>query len=136
MPKAAAKTSVLRVSSELSEAAEEVGAKFHRKGAQQIEYWARLGRALETLPGITHQKIDAALSARLAFDELNAEERAIALARLGHMELEREAPPHMTSEHGAYTRDDRGRLVHVLPNGKHQLVKSPFRMTKARARKP
>jgi hypothetical protein len=78
---AGAKTRVLRISAELSDAAEQVGVMFHRKAAQQIEYWASLGRALETLPGVTHSKIEAALTASLEMDVLSDEERAIALAR-------------------------------------------------------
>jgi hypothetical protein len=136
MAKPAAKTSVLRISSELSEAAERAGAKFQRKGAQQIEYWASLGRALEALPGITHRKIEAALTAALDFDELSTEERAIALARLGHMELNRRAPPRKPSRAGTlYTRDQRGQLVRVLPSGKREAVKDPLKTAKATARK-
>jgi hypothetical protein len=120
---ASAKTSVMRISADLSDAAEQVGAMFHRKAAQQIEYWASLGRALETLPGVTHSKIEAALTASLEIDALSDEERAIALARLSHAELTRHAPPMQPSTRGAlYARDHRGRLVGVLANGKQQLV--------------
>jgi hypothetical protein len=120
---ASPKTSVLRISADLSDAAEQVGAMFHRKAAQQIEYWASLGRALETLPGVTLSKIEAALTASLEIDALSDEERAIALARLGHAELTRHAPPMQPSARGAlYARDPRGRLVRVLANGKQELV--------------
>jgi hypothetical protein len=118
------KTSVMRISADLSNAAEQVGAMFHRKAAQQIEYWASLGRALETLPGVTHSKIEAALTASLEIDALSDEERAIALARLGHLELTRHAAPMQPSARGAlYARDPRGRLVRVLPNGERELVR-------------
>jgi len=121
---ASAKTNVLRISADLSDAAEQIGAMFHRKAAQQIEYWASLGRALETLPGVTHSKIEAALTACLEFDELSDEERAIALARLGHAELTRHAPPIKPSARRAlYARDPRGRLVRVLANGKQEVVR-------------
>jgi hypothetical protein len=130
------KTSVLRISGELAEAAEQVGAMFHRKTAQQIEYWASLGRALETLPGVTHEKIEAVLTAKLEFDALNADERAIALARLGHAELTRRAPAMRASVRRAlYARDPRGRLVRVLANGKRELVKDPLPAPRAASRK-
>jgi hypothetical protein len=134
--RASPKTSVLRISGELAEAAEHVGAMFHRKTAQQIEYWASLGRALETLPGVTHEKIEAALTAKLEFDALNADERAIALARLGHAELTRHAPAMRSSARRTlYARDPRGHLVRVLVNGKRELVKDPLPAPRAVSRK-
>jgi hypothetical protein len=121
------KSDVLRISRSLSRAAEKAGAVFQRKAGQQIEYWASLGRALEAMPGISHEKIGAALTAALDFDALDVEERALVLARLGHAEATRRAPPMAPSAGGAlYGRDAKGRLVRVLPDGSRERVKSPL----------
>jgi hypothetical protein len=124
-------TGVMRLSNALIRTAERAGTTFHRKAAQQIEYWARLGRALEAMPGVSHERIHAALTAGLAFDALSAEERAIALMRLGNLEMNRQSPPLKPGRKGArYGRDAAGNLLRLLPDGQRE------RVTRTRAGKP
>ena len=132
----AQKTSVLRISSSLADTAEKAGSVFHRKAAQQIEYWASLGRALEAMPGVSHQNIEAALAARTDFDALNAEERAIALARIAQEEASRQEPAMKPPEGGLYSRDEKGRLVRVLRDGSREIVKNPLRPVPASRKHP
>jgi hypothetical protein len=53
-----------------------------RSIAGQVEHWARLGRAVERAPGFGYERIRAVLSARARFDELSADEQAVALGEL------------------------------------------------------
>jgi ParD-like antitoxin of type II bacterial toxin-antitoxin system len=121
-----AKTHVLRLSAELSLAAETAGARFQRKASQQIEYWASLGRALENMPGVSFKRIEAALSAKIDFDRLSADERAIALVDLNHREGTRQpAPMHYGTSGVLYEQDERGRLVRSHESGKRIRVPAP-----------
>ncbi|MGH8455091.1 MAG: TA system antitoxin ParD family protein [Nevskiales bacterium] len=131
-------TGVLRISNTLIRTAERAGATFHRKAAQQIEYWARLGRSLETMPGVSLQRIEAALTATQEFDTLGAEERAVALMRLGHLEMNREAAPVRPGVKGVrHGRDRHDRLMRLLPDGTREPVGKPqtAKVSRARARK-
>lgn len=128
-------TGVLRISNALIHTAERAGATFQRKAAQQIEYWARLGRALETLPGVSLQRIEAALTAKQEFDALGTEERAIALMRLGHLETNRVAAPVRPGISGArHGRDRNGRLLRLLPDGSRESVGKSLTAKTARTR--
>jgi ParD-like antitoxin of type II bacterial toxin-antitoxin system len=53
-----------------------------RSIAGQVEHWARLGRAVERAPGFDYERIRSVLSARESFDDLAADEQAVALAEL------------------------------------------------------
>ncbi len=75
-------SSAVKISDELVRAARNECGIQSRSMTQQIEHWARIGRALERSPAISHERIRAALQAELAFDELNSEEQAVALGQL------------------------------------------------------
>lgn len=51
-----------------------------RSIAQQIAHWARIGRALETSPEVTEQRISRVLAGTTAYDELSSREQAIVRA--------------------------------------------------------
>jgi ParD-like antitoxin of type II ParDE toxin-antitoxin system len=53
-----------------------------RSIAGQVEHWARLGRAVERAPGFDYGRIRSVLSARQSFDDLTADEQAVALAEI------------------------------------------------------
>ena len=53
-----------------------------RSIAGQVEHWARLGRAVERAPGFDYGRVRRALKAEESFDDLRADERAIALVEL------------------------------------------------------
>ena len=53
-----------------------------RSMTQQVEHWARIGRAVERAGLIDGRRLRAALAAELEFDALGPEERAATLAVL------------------------------------------------------
>ncbi len=75
----------VKLSDDLVETARHESRVWSRSMTQQIEYWARIGRALERTGVISHERVRAALTAELDFDELHTEER---LAVLGQLERE------------------------------------------------
>lgn len=63
------------------------GGVMGRSIAGQVEHWARLGRAIERAPGFDYERIREVLAARASFDDLGADEQAVALAELeGYLE--------------------------------------------------
>lgn len=59
----------------------------HRSLASQVEYWAKLGRAIENSDGFSLERVREALEGRLKIEALPpvGEERSAFLARLGHV---------------------------------------------------
>jgi hypothetical protein len=55
----------------------------HRSVGAQVEYWARLGRAIESTPGIDVSLIRQALNGQLRLDGLGVAEQTLALDALG-----------------------------------------------------
>ena len=53
-----------------------------RSIAGQVEHWARLGRAVERAAGFDYERVRRVLEAQVSFDELSADEGAVALAQL------------------------------------------------------
>lgn len=120
-------TEVLRVSSSLKKAAADQGRLFNRKAAQQLEYWAQIGRTLESLPSVSLDRIRACLQAESNLDDLNTEEKAIAFARLHDLECQVSFDDLGTHKHKAgqaYTAlDKQGRVIRVHPDGKKEILK-------------
>lgn len=74
-------SSAVKLSTELVESARHESRVYSRSMTQQIEHWARIGRAVERT-GVLASRIHSALKAELAFDELTTEERVVVLAEL------------------------------------------------------
>ena len=74
--------SAVKLSDELVQAARGECRIWSRSMTQQIEHWARIGRAIERSGAVSRERVRAALAAELAFDELGTEERAVALGQL------------------------------------------------------
>ena len=117
----------IKIAEDIAAAARQESARASRSMTEQIEYWVRLGRGLERLPGISMDRIREVLQAGRAFDDLNADERAVAVGALesltfnpkGDRELQREK----RRAHQPYTViDDDGRVVEVQPNGRRRLI--------------
>lgn len=53
-----------------------------RSLAGQVEHWAKIGRAIEQSPAFNYQRVKAALTAQIPYDDLNTEERAAFLEEL------------------------------------------------------
>jgi hypothetical protein len=56
-----------------------------RSAAGQIEYWAKIGRAITSSPGFSAADINAVLAGQMTVEELNAVERATFFAHVPAM---------------------------------------------------
>lgn len=74
--------SAVKLSDDLVQAARSESRIWSRSMTQQIEHWARIGRAVERSGVVSLERIRAALSAKLPYDELGAEERMVVLGQL------------------------------------------------------
>lgn len=110
----------VKLSSELVEAAEHEARLFSRSKAGQIEHWARIGRAVESSPTVDVARVRAALNAELRFDELNADERPMALADL-------EAQLHMPDGDRTLQREllEAGRAYSAVVDGELVVIEPP-----------
>lgn len=88
----------------------------HRSVGAQVEYWAKLGRAVENAPGFGIDRVRQALDGRLKLENLSAEEQDAVLDQVGdHFDN----PPAELKAHyaelgrreGAVGADAQGRLV-------------------------
>jgi hypothetical protein len=66
-----------RFDAELFAAAKAAGSRTHRSAAQQIAYWARLGRELEASASISSRDIDRVLAGQMPYDELAERDQAV-----------------------------------------------------------
>lgn len=87
-----------RISQDLFESARAVGEARSRSAAQQLDYWARLGRELEASPGITVGEIERILSGQAAYDDLTAGEQAVARVAWQQQIRERAAALDLTDD--------------------------------------
>lgn len=69
--------SAVKLSDDLVEAARHESRVWSRSMTQQIEHWARIGRALERGGDVSMGRVRRALTADLHFDELTDDERAV-----------------------------------------------------------
>lgn len=66
-----------RIETDLFESAQQYGALTSRSAAQQVNHWARIGRALEFAPGVSQRRIVEVLVGAGHYDDLSDEEQAI-----------------------------------------------------------
>jgi ParD-like antitoxin of type II ParDE toxin-antitoxin system len=71
-----------RVAADLFEAASVEGARQSRSAKQQIDHWARVGRAVSMTQTAARRRVEAALAGELPERELTAEEQAVFSAEL------------------------------------------------------
>lgn len=72
----------VRVEADLYRAARFAAARSSRSTAQQVDYWARLGRAVSLPETVARRRIEAATAGRLDFTDLSADERTVANAEI------------------------------------------------------
>ena len=100
---------------------------FHRSIGDQVEHWARLGRAVEQAPGFTLDRVRAAVDGRVDPDRLSEDEAIL------YEDLEWQAVLIPTArslafaeaikvEPGAVGDDEQGRMVRVLPDGSREVI--------------
>lgn len=66
-----------RVASDLLDSAAAEGARQSRSAKQQLDHWARVGRAVSGQQSVSRQRVEAALSGRLDLRELSVEEGVV-----------------------------------------------------------
>lgn len=88
-------SSAVKLSGPLVAAARAESKLAARSMTQQIEHWARIGRAVERSGVLDRRDLRRALAAELDFDSLKAEERAAALGVLEEFAYSRDGDPQL-----------------------------------------
>jgi len=109
-------TMPIRIDGNLVEAAKRAGKIHRRSAAQQLDYWARIGRELESAPGVSHDAIERVLTGRLPYDEAGEHAQAVVRAAWDEGIAQRIAALDLTDELAAAGRpwaesDDEGLTV-------------------------
>lgn len=68
---------VTRIAADLMDSAAAEGARQSRSAKQQLDHWARVGRALSGQHSAARRKVEAALAGDIALGELSTEEGAV-----------------------------------------------------------
>lgn len=69
-----------RIDGDLFEAAKAAGQVHSRSAAQQLDHWARIGRELEASPTVTLDAIEAVLTGRASYDQVDDRAQAVVRA--------------------------------------------------------
>ncbi len=117
----------LKINDDIATAARAESRLAQRSLTQQVEYWARLGRALERMPGMSMERIRQVLAAETDFDALSADERALTLGALETLTFnpggDRALKRDKKAVGQAYTTlDAAGRIVEVGRGGKKRVI--------------
>ena len=120
-------STAVKLSEELVIAARSEAERMSRSMTQQIEHWARVGRAVERTPGVSLDAVRQALVAARPFDSLNAEERIVALGELERLVFEPRGDRSFHRERRAAGEcyavlDSDGSVVEVGPDGTRRVV--------------
>jgi hypothetical protein len=68
---------VTRIAADLMDSAAAEGARQSRSAKQQLDHWARVGRAVSSRQSAARAKVEAALAGELELAELSVEEGAV-----------------------------------------------------------
>ncbi|MET0271671.1 MAG: hypothetical protein ABW360_01640 [Phenylobacterium sp.] len=99
----------------------------HRSLGAQVEYWAKLGRAFESTPGVDLGRIRDVLEGRRTLEDLLAEDPAKAAAEMGAF-FDNPGPEveayyaALGAREGAVGRDEKGRLVRRQASGRLRVI--------------
>jgi len=119
-----------RFAVDLLESAAAEGRRESRSAKQQLDYWARVGRAVSMHETAARRRVEAALAGELALSELDESERLVANARLDvEIQLRADATSfgdQLTAE-GVTTvaLADDGALVEHRPDGSVTVIAAP-----------
>ncbi len=111
-----------RFSADLLNSAAAEGARQSRSAKQQLDHWARVGRAIEMHNTAGHRRIEAAVAGLLPLSELSDEELLVANAEIDATIQERARAisfGRQLAAEGVVTvaLDEQGRLVRHHPDG-------------------
>lgn len=95
-------------------------ARKKRSIAGQAEYWIELGQYLESMPGMTFERVDAALDGKLARSDLNELEQVAYIHRMAAKPTRAALDNHgaRRAAGGGVGIDENGRLVRRLADGR------------------
>jgi len=113
---------VTRVAADLFDSAAAEGARQSRSAKQQLDHWARVGRAVSAQQSASRQRVEAALAGRLDIAYLNAEEGVVFNAEVNAAIAESLAQTNygeILAARGITTvaLDDDGNMVERRPDG-------------------
>jgi hypothetical protein len=119
---AEAQDRVTRFAADLFDDAAAEGARQSRSAKQQLDHWARVGRAVSSSQTVASGRVQAALTGRLQMGELTVEEGVAFNAEVSTAIEENLATTHygqLLAAEGVTTvaLDDKGRLVEYHPDG-------------------
>jgi hypothetical protein len=113
---------VTRVAADLMDSAAAEGARQGRSAEQQLEHWARVGRAMSSQRTAPWRRVEAALNGDLELRELSLEEGAVFNAEIAAAVQEKLAGTSyraLLAERGVTTvaLDENGEIVEHRPDG-------------------
>lgn len=111
-----------RFAVDLLESAAVEGARASRSAKQQLDHWARLGRAVEMHRSAARRRVEAALAGALAMTELTQDEAVVVNAEIDAGIQERSRAISFGQQLAAeglttVALDDEGNLVRHYPDG-------------------
>ncbi|MEW5810487.1 MAG: hypothetical protein AB1925_13630 [Actinomycetota bacterium] len=118
-----------RVASDLFDAAAAEGARQSRSAKQQLDHWARVGRAVSVQHSAARRRVEMALAGDLDVADLSVEEGVVFNAEVSAAIEERLA----RADYGAelsrrgitmVALDDAGRIVEYQPDGTSTILES------------
>jgi hypothetical protein len=122
-----------RVAADLLDAAVVEARRESRSAKQQLDHWARLGRAVSMHQTAARRRVEEALAGNLALLELDGSERTIANAELDVAIQERGGAisfGRRLAGEGMTTvaLDDDGALVEHRPDGSRKVIAAPTKI--------
>lgn len=125
MPEAADR--VTRVAADLFDSAAAEGARQSRSAKQQLDHWARVGRAVSSRQTASRRRVEAALAGRLDIAHLNEEEGVVFNAEVNAAiaeSLARDNWGEALAEQGITTvaLNDDGEMVEYRPDGTSSVI--------------
>jgi hypothetical protein len=118
---------VTRVAADLMDSAAVEGARQSRSAKQQLDHWARVGRAVSSQQTAARQRVEAALKGELELRELSAEEGAVFNAEVAAAIQENLAETNygdILAGRGVTTvaLDDHGDIIEHRPDGTSAVI--------------
>lgn len=113
---------VTRIATDLYESATAEGARQSRSTKQQLDHWARVGRAVSSQHTASRRRVEAALAGRLPMGDLTVEEGVVFNAEISAAIDEKLARSHYGDELAArgittVALDESGDIVEYQPDG-------------------
>jgi hypothetical protein len=118
---------VLRVAADLVDSAAAEGARQSRSAKQQLDHWARVGRAVSTQHTASRRRVEAALAGDLPLASLTMEEGVVFNAEISasiEENLARTNYGDIFAAQGIATvaLDDNGQIVELRPDGTSSVI--------------